>query len=108
MKLKDLQQTYRRDDAAYQQALDALAVAKGDSSDDALAHLDEVLTMTKILPFPSELSPNAEADPPITEANVALANVIGDTVRAWLVDNPGATRDDIVWALRVVEDCVVT
>jgi hypothetical protein len=42
MKLKDLQQTYKRDDAAYQQALDALAAAKGDSSDDALAHLDEV------------------------------------------------------------------
>jgi hypothetical protein len=37
MKLKDLQQTYRRDAAAYQQALADLAAAKDDDSDDALA-----------------------------------------------------------------------
>jgi hypothetical protein len=42
MRWKDLQQTYKRDEAAYQKALAALDAAKDDSSDDALAHLDEV------------------------------------------------------------------
>ena len=42
MRLKDLQQTYKRDEAAYQKALADLDAVKDDQSDDALAHLDEV------------------------------------------------------------------
>ena len=41
MRLKDLQQTYKRDKAVYEKALADLDAAKDDSSDDALAHLPE-------------------------------------------------------------------
>jgi hypothetical protein len=44
MRWKDLQQTYKRDEAAYQKALADLDAAKDDSSDDALAHLNDVPT----------------------------------------------------------------